>query len=274
MLGAIIGDIAGSAYEFNNIKAKDFELFKNCFFTDDTVMTCAVAKALLESRLTDDCGDCSIIRNNIIKQMKYFGRKYENVGYGERFKEWLKSDDDKPYNSWGNGSAMRVSAAGWLYDSLELTRTVAAATADVTHNHPDGIKGAEAVASVIYLARKRRKKQEIREYVEREFYKLDKTCDEIRPTYTFHASCQKTVPQAITVFLEGKDFEDVLRTAVSLGGDSDTLTCIACSMAEAYYGIPESIYTHVPHFLNGQYELMEIISDFYLTARWQFLRNI
>ena len=239
MYGAILGDIIGSPYEFDmGKKTKDFPFFdKGCMFTDDTVMTIAVCDALLKAELhaPDD-----IIRFYLIKCMKEWGRRYPDAGYGSRFFWWLNTQGDNPYNSYGNGSAMRVSSVGWLYDSLERTREVARLTADVTHNHPEGIKGAEATAAVIYMARNGASKEEMKEYVIREFgYDLSRTCDEIRPNYRHVESCQETVPEAITAFLEGEDFEDVIRTAVSLGGDCDTLTAIAGSMAEAYYGVPE-----------------------------------
>ncbi len=239
MYGAILGDIIGSPYEFDmGNKSKDFPFFdKGCMYTDDTVMTIAVGEALLEAGKD---APANVIRAKLIASMKKWGRNYPDAGYGSKFFWWLRFEGDSPYGSYGNGSAMRVSAAGWLYDSLERTREVAKLTADVTHNHPEGIKGAESVASVIYLARNGKTKEEIKEYVVREFgYDLSRTCDEIRPNYRHVESCQETVPEAITAFLEGNDFEDVIRTAVSLGGDCDTLTAIAGSMAEAYYGVPE-----------------------------------
>ena len=171
--------------------------------------------------------------------MRRWGSRYPDAGYGGRFRVWLRDRRMGPYGSYGNGSAMRVSAAGWLYDSLETTRKMARWTAEVTHNHPEGVKGAEATASAIFMARNGASKEEIRDYIVREFgYDLSRTCDEIRPGYHHVESCQETVPEAITAFLEGNDFEDVIRTAVSLGGDCDTLTCIAGSIAEAFYGIP------------------------------------
>ncbi len=239
MYGAILGDIIGSPYEFDmGKKTKDFPFFdEGCMYTDDTVMTIAVCDALLKATLE---APMDIIRFYLIKCMKEWGRRYPDAGYGSKFFWWLKFEGDSPYGSYGNGSAMRVSSVGWLYDSLQKTRKVARLTAEVTHNHPEGIKGAEATASVIYLARTGKSKEEIKAYVIREFgYDLSRTCDEIRPTYRHVESCQETVPEAITAFLEGEDFEDVIRTAVSLGGDCDTLTAIAGSMAEAYYGVPE-----------------------------------
>ena len=241
MYGAIIGDIVGSPFEFDRgNKTKEFELFSSrSHFTDDTVMTIAVGEALMNA---GRFASVETIREKVIERMRTWGQKYPRAGYGANFSRWLSSENPQPYNSYGNGSAMRVSATGWLYDSLERTREVARATAEVTHNHPEGIKGAEATASAIYMARTGCKKEEIKEYIVREFgYNLDRTCDEIRPEYYHVESCQQTVPEAIIAFMEGKDFEDVLRTAVSLGGDCDTLTDIAASIAEAYYGIPEEI---------------------------------
>ena len=239
MYGAIIGDIIGSPYEFDkSLKRKDIPLFiRRSRYTDDSMMTVAVAEALMDTLGASD-GER---RKALIDSMQKWGQRYPDAGYGGSFYRWIFSENPKPYNSWGNGSAMRVSSAGWLYDTLEKTQYAAKDTAAVTHNHPEGIKGAVAVASVIWLARNGRPKQEIRKYVEEHFYPLDRTCDEIRPGYRFDVSCQGTVPPAITAFLEGESFEDVIRTAVSLGGDSDTLTCIAGSMAEAMYAVPEEM---------------------------------
>jgi len=238
MYGAILGDIIGSPYEFDRgSKTKDFPLFcRDSKFTDDSVMTIAVGEALINTigKADED------IRDAVTAAMRKWGKKYPWAGYGQRFFRWLGSSDPKPYGSYGNGSAMRVSSAGWLCDTIEETRRVARLTAEVTHNHPEGIKGAEAIASAVFMARTGSGKEEIREYIVKEFgYDLSRTCDEIRPDYYHVESCQKTVPEAITAFMEGQDFEDVIRTAVSLGGDCDTLTCIAGSIAEAFYGIPE-----------------------------------
>ena len=241
MYGAILGDIIGAPYEFDRgRKTKEFPLFSGrSAYTDDTVMTIAVAEALM--RLTGDEDD-DMIRAELARAMKEWGRRYPDAGYGCRFDSWLRQNDPRPYGSYGNGSAMRVSAAGWLYDTLEETRRMARLTADVTHNHPEGIKGAESVASVIWMARNGKSRQEIRNYIVTGFgYDLSRTCDQIRPGYHHVESCQQTVPEAITAFMEGKDFEDVIRTAVSLGGDCDTLTCIAGSMAEAFFGVPEEL---------------------------------
>lgn len=235
MYGAILGDIIGSPFEFDRgDKTKDFELFtEGCDFTDDSVMTLAVAAALMEAG--PDANE-EYIKETLIYSMQEWGRDYPYAGYGGGFRRWLKSSNPKPYNSWGNGSAMRVSAAGWLYPTLERTREVAKYTAEVTHNHPEGVKGAEATASCIFLARNGATKEAIKKYVEDEFgYDLDRTLDSIRPTYHHVESCQETVPEAIIAFLEAEDFEDAIRNAVSLGGDTDTLGAITGSIAEAYY---------------------------------------
>ncbi len=245
MYGAIMGDIVGSRFEFDRgDKTKDFKLFTNqSVYTDDTVMSIAVAEALLDARL--DANE-SVVKDYVMHYMKRWGRRYPNAGYGGNFSRWIFSSAMKPYGSFGNGSAMRVSAVGWLYDSIDRTREVARWTAEVTHNHPEGIKGAEATAAIIYLARSGFDKEYIKDYVEREFgYDLSRSCDEIRPTYHHVESCQETVPEAITAFLDGKHFTDVVKTAVSLGGDSDTLTDIAVAMAEAYYGIPKKFIPEI-----------------------------
>ena len=238
MYGAILGDIIGSPFEFDRgDKTKEFDLFsKGCDFTDDSVMTIAVGEALLavgpEATVKE-------IEEAVVTNMQDWGKRYPYAGYGGRFRHWLRESNPKPYGSYGNGSAMRVSAAGWLYDSMERTREVARATANVTHNHPEGIKGAEATASAIYMARNGFSKEEIKEYIEREFhYNLNRTLDEIRPGYHMDETCQRTVPEAIIAFLESQDFEDAIRNAVSLGGDTDTLGAITGSIAEAFYGIP------------------------------------
>lgn len=251
MTGAIAGDIIGSVYEFDNIKTTDFPLFTNeSDYTDDTIMTVAVADWLLNG------GD-------LAKVMQRYGREYPypTGGYGGRFSGWLREKDPLPYNSWGNGSAMRVSAVGWMFDSLEKTLEVAKETAIVTHNHPEGIKGAQATAAAIYLARTGKSKQDIKQYIETAFsYDLGRTCDEIRPFYRFNESCQGTVPEAIIAFLDSSDFEDAIRLAVSLGGDSDTLACITGGIAEAFYGIPEDIERQVYDKLPGTFQ--KVIKEF------------
>lgn len=239
MIGAILGDIVGSPYEFDRgKKIKDFgPLFIDASeYTDDSVMTIAVADGLMKAGLD---ADAETIKKSVVKSLKEWGRKYIDAGYGQRFIWWLMLEDEQPYGSWGNGSAMRVSSAGWLYDTLERTREVAKLTAEVTHNHPEGIKGAEATASAIYMARTGKSKDEIKQYIIDEFgYDLSRTLDDIRPDYHHVESCQQTVPEAIISFLEAENFEDAVRNAVSLGGDADTLAAIAGSIAEAYFGIP------------------------------------
>ena len=240
MYGAILGDMIGAPYEFDmGKKTKEFPLFcTESQYTDDSVMTIAVAEALLDNQFQDD----ETVKAGLVDSMRKWGKKYPNAGYGGKFWHWLRAEDPKPYGSYGNGSAMRVSSAGWLFDTLEQTRHMARLTAEVTHNHPEGIKGAESTASAIYLARTGLSKDKIKDYIVKEFgYDLSRTCDQIRPKYYHVESCQGTVPEAITAFLEGTDFEDVIRTAVSLGGDCDTLTCIAGSIAEAFYGVPEQL---------------------------------
>lgn len=238
MYGAILGDMIGAPYEFGEgMKTKDFPLFSaTSRFTDDTVMTVAVAEALLDTLDEDD----ATVQAAVIASMQRWGRCYPYAGYGGMFRQWLATDEPQPYGSFGNGSAMRVSAAGWLYESLEATRRMARLTAAVTHNHSEGMKGAEAVASAIFMARQGAHKVTIRRYVEEQFgYDLSAHCADIRSTYAFDATCQGSVPQAMIAFLEGVDFEDVIRNAVSLGGDSDTIACIAGSIAEAFFGVPE-----------------------------------
>lgn len=259
MLGAIVGDIIGSVYEWHNIKTKDFPLFRNdCFFTDDTVMTCAIADAIMNGGKQDD----------FIDSMKKYGRMYPNAGYGENFRTWIFSDSRKPYNSFGNGSAMRVSPCAWIMNCGFLARTgiwpsngrdKAKMSAKVTHNHLEGIKGAMATTDAIFMCRyyfggycgdyetpindnPAECKRRIKKHIENEYgYDLSHTLNEIRTTYHFNETCQGTVPQAIIAFLESKDFEDSIRNAISLGGDSDTLTAITGSIAEAAYGIPNWI---------------------------------
>lgn len=241
MYGAILGDIIGSPYEFDQgKKSKVFPLFsRHSAFTDDTVMTIAVADAFLNISFEMDIAE---IKKVIVRSMQKFGKMYPYAGYGGMFRRWLKWDEPQPYGSFGNGSAMRVSSVAWLFRDLETVRHMARLSAAVSHNHPEGIKGAEATASAIFLARTGKSKAEIKAYIEENFgYDLSRTCDEIRPHYRHVESCQETVPEAITAFLEGESFEDVIRTAVSLGGDCDTLTCIAGSIAEGFYGVPEEL---------------------------------
>lgn len=260
MYGAILGDIIGSPYEFDQgEKTKDFPLFsEKSEFTDDTVMALAVADALMD--VTADADDVDV-RWQVVWSMKAFGLAYPHAGYGLMFRRWLRSKHPEPYGSFGNGSAMRVAAAGWLFDDLTTVRRMAKLSAEVTHDHPEGIKGAEAVACAIFMARDGSSKAEIKDFIETVFdYDLSRTCDEIRPGYHHVESCQETVPEAITAFLEGTSFEDVIRTAVSLGGDCDTLTCIAGSMAEAFYGVPEALKSKCRTYLTA--DLLQVLDRF------------
>ena len=261
MIGAMIGDIAGSRFEFDRspLTVDGYEIFdKDCCFTDDTVMTAGVAEGLMDAGKD---ADVETIKRSVTRSMRKMGELHPGAGYGGMFYSWVLGPEEmaKPYNSFGNGSAMRVSAAGWLYDSLERTREVARATAEVSHNHPEGIKGAESVAAAIYMARTGSTKEEIRKYVEQEFgYDLSRTCDEIRPTYYHMETCQETVPQAFAAFLEGNSFEGVVRLAISLGGDCDTLTDIAAAMGEAFHGVDpameEKALTYLTEDLKDVYE--------------------
>lgn len=265
MYGAILGDIIGSPFEFDRgDKTKDFKLFsRRSHFTDDSVMTLAVCEALLK---VGQDATVKEIEDAVISSMQSWGRRYPHEGYGGYFRRWLTARHPEPYNSFGNGSAMRVSAAGWLYDSLEKTRVVAKATANVTHNHPEGIKGAEATASAIFMARNDSSKEEIKKYIENEFhYDLNRTLDEIRPSFHMDETCQKTVPEAIIAFLEARDFEDAIRNAVSLGGDTDTLGAITGSIAEAYYGIPEWLISECRNRINK--DMRDVVDAFYSLVR-------
>lgn len=251
MLGAIAGDIIGSVFEFNNIKTEEFELFTaKSRFTDDTVLTIAVA-------------DCILHGKDYASTIKEYALKYPDAGYGGMFYRWIKSSSSEPYNSFGNGSAMRVSPVGFAFDSEEDVLREARRSAEVTHNHPEGIKGAQAVALAILLARKGASKEEIKHRIENDFgYDLSFTLDEIRPTYQFDETCQGSVPQAIRAFLESRDFEDAVRKAVSIGGDSDTIACIAGGIAEAFYkGVPPHIATEVYTRLDS--DLLSIVVEFH-----------
>lgn len=225
MYGAILGDIAGSTYEFHNVEKADFKLFPpRSFFTDDSILTVAVADAIMADRSYGEC-------------LLEYGRKYPNGGYGLRFMHWLQMKDPSPYNSYGNGSAMRVSPVAYAYNTIEKVLEEAQRTAEPTHNHPEGIKGAKATAAAIFLARQGRSKTGIKEFVEERFgYKLSRSYEEVKATHQYNEICQETVPQALTSFFESEDFEDALRKAVWLGGDSDTIACITGSVAEAFYG--------------------------------------
>ncbi len=261
MYGAIIGDIVGSRFEFDQgNKSKDFEFFtEENDFTDDTVMTIAVAEALLES---GKAADEMTIKANLIKSMKKWGQKFPYAGYGARFINWVLSEDPEPYGSFGNGSGMRVSPVGWLYDTIERTREVAKWTAEVTHNHPEGVKGAESTAAAIFMARHGASKEEIRDYITTEFgYDLTRTLDEIRPTYTHVEDCMHTMPEAFECFLESESYEDCLRNVMFIGGDTDTLGAIAGAIAEAFWGIPVMFISTAKEYLNEEIE--EVVERFY-----------
>ncbi len=250
MVGAIAGDIIGSVYEAHPIKTKDFPLFHpRCRFTDDSVLTIAVAEAIL----TD--GD---YRRSVWE----LGRRYPHAGYGGDFRRWLSSSSPEPYNSWGNGSAMRVSPVGWAFNSFDEVLAEAARTAEISHNHPEGIKGAQATALAVFLARTTGDKALIRkEMADRFGYDLNRTVDSIRPSYSFDVSCQGTVPEAIVAFFDANDYEDAIRNAISLGGDSDTLACITGAIAEAYYGpVGREVFDRVKAVLPG--ELRGVVEGF------------
>lgn len=236
MLGAIAGDIIGSVYEWNNIKTEEFELFsKSSRFTDDTVMTIAIADAVLNIESKGSGFENS--RDMYAARLKQYGRAYPNAGYGSMFIKWIMSETFEPYGSFGNGSAMRVSPIGFAFDDLETVLREAEKSADVTHNHIEGIKGAQAVAAAIFLARHNKSKSEIKEFIKERFgYDLDRKLDDIRRWYRFDVSCQGSVPEAIIAFLESHDYESAVRKAVSIGGDSDTIACITGGIAHAFYG--------------------------------------
>lgn len=256
MLGAIIGDIVGSRFEWNNNKSKQFDLLTyKCSVTDDSIMTLAIAKALLESK-----SDYSDLSENAVKYMQNIGQHYPNCGYGGHFREWIYSDNPKPYNSYGNGAAMRVSACGFVANTLEEVKQLSKAVTEVTHNHPEGIKGAEATAVAIFLARSGKNLLEIRDYITKNYYPLNFSLDEIRDNYEFNESCQGTVPQALEAFFESKNFEDAIRNAISIGGDSDTIAAITGGIAGAYYGIPTDIRKHALTFLDER--LLKILVEF------------
>ena len=255
MWGAIAGDTTGSPYEWHNIKYKlppEDMVTGHARFTDDSVMTCAVAEGLMRGLeqlprdwLTGDRQQAeTVIKGELIRAMKQYGRRFPRAGYGGSFRLWLTSEQSAPYNSWGNGSAMRVSFAGWAAHSLEEAETLAAWSAEVTHNHPEGVKGAQAVAGSLFLLRSGGSKADVRVYASR-YYDLDFTLDDIRAAYEFDVSCQGSVPQAIVAFLTGQDFADVLAEAISIGGDSDTIAAIAGSLAEVIYPIPAPLLIRV-----------------------------
>lgn len=248
MLGAMIGDIIGSVYEWNNWKDKRFKLFHpQCRMTDDSVMTAAVASALLSSDLTD----LEQFKENLVAEMHRFGKAYPGLGYGPRFEKWLIQGDTKPYGSLANGSAMRVSPVAWVAETMEECLTLAKASAEVTHDHPEGIAGAQALAGAIFLAKMGERKEVIRDFVS-DYYSLDFTLDGIREEYAFDVSCAGSVPQAIVAFLEATGYEDAIRNAVSIGGDSDTIACMTGAVAAAFYGIPKDIREEAGPFIDGE----------------------
>ena len=266
LIGAIVGDIAGSRFEWRNCKSKDFTLLVGrdegespCCFTDDTVMTLAIADAILKWR---EGGDVSYdaLSSCAIKSMQMFGRRHPHAGYGGAFREWLRDKNPLPYNSWGNGAAMRVSACGWAGNTLEEVKAMSHTVTEVTHNHMEGIKGAEATAVATFLARTGKSIDEIKEVVVSDYYQLGFTLDEIRNNYEFDVSCQGSVPQALESFLESSSFVDAIRNAISIGGDSDTIAAIAGAVAGAYYGIPEDVYAKTLTFLTP--DLVETLNEF------------
>jgi len=249
MIGAVVGDIVGSTYEFSPVKTKDFKLFpKNSRFTDDTVLTMAIAKSILDNE-------------EYLKNIVEFGLKYPNAGYGGFFRKWLREKEHKPYNSWGNGSAMRVSPIGFAFDTKERVLKEAKKSAQITHNHPEGIKGAKAVAVAIFMAKKGATKTQIRDEIAKEFkYNLNRSVEEIRKNYSFEVSCQKSVPESIICFLDSNSFEDAIRNAISLGGDADTMASISGAIAEAFYGVPKDLKKRAYEFLPD--EFIEILERF------------
>lgn len=251
MLGSMIGDIVGSVYEWHNIKTEKFDLFKSdCFFTDDTVLTTATAKVLMGGINYDEA-------------YQDFARRYPGRGYGGNFSHWIYAENPKPYHSWGNGSAMRVSPVGFAFNSVEEVLAEAERSAAVTHNHPEGIKGAQATALAILLGRQGADQKEIRQEIAERFdYDLNRTLHDIRPGYRFDVSCQGSVPEAIIAFLESTSYEDAIRKAVSIGGDSDTIACITGGIAEAFYGgVPEKIAIKGRSYLPE--EFLDIVDEFY-----------
>ena len=266
MIGAIVGDIAGSRFEWHNRKSKRFTFLKGegesrhpCRFTDDSVMTLAVADAIMKWREAGG-GPFDALSAEAVMSMQEFGRRYPRARYGGSFWRWLSADNPKPYNSWGNGAAMRVSACGWAGRTLDEVKAMSRAVTEVTHNHPEGIKGAEATAVATFLARTGTPMDEIKAVVVRDYYPLNFTLDEIRPTYEFDVSCQESVPQALEAFFESTSFEDAIRNAISIGGDSDTIGAICGAVAGAYYGVPADIREKVEVFLDSY--LLEALHGF------------
>ena len=260
MYGAIIGDIVGSIYEFHNIKSKDFPwLSDKNHFTDDTVMTVAVADAIMKCNQNNTVNNVELFKDELCSAMHYWGRTYWTAGYGQKFIWWLMHKSKEPYNSYGNGSAMRVSPIAWYCKTLDETLQLARVSSEVTHNHPEGIKGAEAVAGAIFLAKIGATKEEIKKFTS-QYYDITFTLDDIRPTYRHVESCQESVPQALEAFFESTNFEDAIRCAISIGGDSDTIAAITGSSAEAYYGISSETKDSIQPYLDDP--LKESIASF------------
>ena len=253
IIGAIAGDIIGSTHEFHPIKTKEFSLFnKRSKFTDDTIMTLAVAQWLLTDKDS---------KEELVKQLQYYGNEYPHGGYGRMFKNWLQTENPEPYGSWGNGSAMRVSPVAWVGETLEEVQKLAKLSSIVTHNHPEGVKGALATADAIYLARLGSSKEEIKTHVELRYgYDLDRTVDEIRPHYKFDVSCQGCVGESIICFLEAEDYEDTIRNCISLGGDADTMAAIAGGIASAFWEVPNSIHAEAIDRLDD--DLFAVLKEF------------
>lgn len=248
MIGAIIGDIVGSRFEWNNHRSKAFELFTpKCFATDDSIMTLAIGKALMRSK-----PDWSDLGAQAVRCMQELGQPYPDCGYGGRFMTWMYSSDPQPYGSFGNGPAMRVSACGFMARSLDEAKALSRAVTEVTHNHPEGIKGAEATAIAIHMACSGCSMAEIRQAIDREYYPMSFSLDEIRDSYQFNETCQNTVPQALMAFFESTGFEDAIRNAISIGGDSDTLAAITGGVAEAFYGVPEELERQALRYLDDR----------------------
>ncbi|MDR2709136.1 MAG: ADP-ribosylglycohydrolase family protein [Elusimicrobiota bacterium] len=277
MIGAIVGDIVWSRFEFNNYKSKEFELFtKDCFATDDTIMTLAIAKAIMETSKNvkqnkneygaafhHKLGELSV------KYMQEIGRKYPTCGFGGMFFKWVFSANPEPYNSYGNGAAMRISPIGFIANNILQAQELAKTVTQVTHNHPEGIKGAQAVAGAVFMALNCATKREIKQYIIDNYYPLDFRIDDIRNTYSFNETCQETVPQAIECFLESHSFEDALRIGVSLGGDTDTICAITGAIAEAYYGAPAAVKEKALKFLDD--ELLTIYKQWreFVSAKYE-----
>ena len=261
MFGAIIGDIAGSYYEINNIKTKKFKLMENykSKFTDDTVTTLAVAKSILECNNNYDN-----LKEILINNMVNIGRKYSRCGFGGSFFKWIISDNHEPYNSYGNGAAMRVSACGLVAKNIEEAKYISKIVTEISHNHTEAIKAAEAISVSIFMASHDYKMNDIKSYIMNNYYNINFTLDEIRDTYEFNITCQGSVPQAFEAFFESKSFEDAIRNAISIGGDSDTIAAITGSIASAYYGVPNNLRKKALSFFNDNLdnELINIINDF------------